>query len=235
MKIISSKLISLSVVTLALVFVSCIGSNDNDKDKDIIRVGSVRLLPNNLTLQVGQRYWAIDVEVNPMEAWDQRVDVKSSDEKVINITPVWGYWEYNAISRPGPVISSVIVEALRTGNATITATSHDGNKIGTCYVAVVPANTGIAISDSGNQAIVLKGNPSGNGHGEIDTIDVMNWLGYNPEQKFMWTSSDDKVATIIPDRLGHQAKVYSWLLGTATITVTTESGEEIVNFYVTVY
>ncbi len=131
---------------------------------------------------------------NPSNASDKKVTWSSSDNDIATVT------------------DTGLVSGKKEGVATITVKTNDGGYVAYCKVSVEIPPTSVKLSDS---AISLK-------VGSDDRVNHLLTATVEPaeaKQNVLWTSFDDKVATV--DENGLVTAVAG---GTAIITCTTKSG-----------
>ena len=87
----------------------------------IVAVTGVTVSPSNLSLTVGEGTITLTATIAPDNATNQNVKWKSSDESIALVN------------------STGVVAPVSAGNAVITATTEDGDKIDFCMVTVSPA------------------------------------------------------------------------------------------------
>ena len=101
------------------------------------------------------------------------------------------------------------VTAVKAGTATITVTTENGGKTATCEVSVIAPVSGVSLNKTNLELI------EGSSETLLATITPSNAAN----KKVTWSSSNSSVATV-----DDNGKVTAVMVGTATITVTTEDG-----------
>lgn len=141
---------------------------------------------------------SLTATVTPSDAWNTTVTWTSSNTAVAKVS--------------GSTGKTVTVTAVADGNAVITATTADG-KTATCAITVADLPvTGLTIEADSDMVAVG------------DTIGVTAMLepANAANQKVIWTSSDETVATV--HVYGSNAVVYGVSPGEVTITATSDDG-----------
>ena len=115
----------------------------------VVNVTSVKVDPTNFALFVGQSA-TLKAIVLPSNATDKSVSWLSSNTNVVTVEAATG-----------------VVAGIASGTANVTATSTDGNIVGTCTVNVLASNTGTGT----NLNLIL--NP-----GFEDAAPMSNWLDW---------------------------------------------------------
>lgn len=154
-----------------------------------IPVTGVTITPPTLELEVGETKPLV-VTVAPENATDKTYVWTSGDPSVVTV-------------------ADDVATAVGVGNATLTATTTDGNFTATCAVTVSDVSvTGITISPA--SATI----PTG--MSQKLTVQVLPDNAAN--KRYTWTSSDPTVAAVAFD------EVTAYTEGTATLTATTADG-----------
>jgi uncharacterized protein YjdB len=173
-----------------------------------IPVAGVQLDKTNITLIVGNVDTLTPI-FQPANASDKGVAWQSSDPSVVRS-------EGNGV-----------VRAMALGSATITVTTHDGNRVAACAVAVLGEDEAVRVTGVSldNASLTL-------GVGGSGTL-VATVLPANATNKSVsWTSSNLGVASVVSG--GAAAAVNARDAGAATITVTTSDGGKTATCAVTV-
>lgn len=154
-----------------------------------IPVTGITVTPSTLELEVGETN-SLVVTVAPENASDKTYTWLSSDPSVVTV-------------------ADDMVTAVGTGNATLTATTNDGNFTATCAVSVSEVSvTGITIAPA--SATI----PTG----MSQKLTVQITPDNAAEKRYTWTSSNPEVATVAFD------EVTAYSEGTTTLTATTIDG-----------
>ena len=169
-----------------------------DSSITVIHPEGVTLTPASDTIAVGATK-ALTATVTPEDAADKSITWSSSDTNIATVSDLGE------------------VTAIAEGNATITATTVDGNKTATSAITIIQASaedvevTGITVTPT-----ILTV--------EIDDTVIIE-ATIIPEnatnQKITWTSSNPEIATV-----SDVGEVKGIKKGTVTITATTEDGSK---------
>lgn len=153
----------------------------------------------------------ITARVAPPDATDPRLTWATSDDAVATVATTAG--------------NTATILAHRAGNATISATTHDGRFGASCDVDVTGADlpgvpvTGVSLDRAADALLSLEAGAPGTSDTLVATVapaDATN-------QTVTWTTSDGAVVTL-GAATGRAVKVTGLAPGTATITATTEDG-----------
>lgn len=135
----------------------------------------------------------LTANVTPTNAWNKKVNWTSSDPTTVKVTPVGD--------------TSVYVEGLKTGTATITGITEDGNKTKSCVVTVsdsVKHVTGMSIKEAGAEtdAITIDLNDLTSVEAAVLPADADNqgiiWSIANADKEYVQiTSTNGGAQTII--------------------------------------
>ena len=125
-----------------------------------IAVTDISLLPNEITLRVGDPSYPLTAVFTPENATNKTVTWLSSDTSIASV-----------------VLGRVTARA--EGTAIITVTTVDGRHTATCVVTVLPRTVNIITPDAEQQlTIVAYGNAIHiSGHTDRETISIYNMLG----------------------------------------------------------
>lgn len=157
----------------------------------IIPVTSVSLDHTELTIDAGD-VKTLKAEVLPSDATNKKVNWSSSDESIVTV-------------------NAGKVTAVAIGEATVTATTEDGNKTAECLVTVVKPI--ISVTKVTLDKTTLNLYPD-----ETETLSATVFPSDADNKEVLWSSSDDSVVRVI------NGKLTALKAGTATITVTTVDG-----------
>ncbi len=155
-------------------------------------IADMSISQNAITLNVGSIY-LLTVSISPSNATNKNVSWVSSDTAIA------------AVSMSGQVTG------IGPGNATITVTSEDGNKVATCVVTVLKWNTYtsfnsslvnnsvncIAIDNEGNKWFSY----GINGGAGVTKFDGTNWTAYNSSNSGL---ASNEVTCIAIDKQGNK-------------------------------
>lgn len=155
-----------------------------------IAVQSIAINKESIVLQP-QQTETLEVIITPSNATDQRVKWKSSNWDVVDVDRNTG-----------------VVKALANGEATITATSFDGDKTATCVVKVVTPVESITLS---SEKLVLI-------PGAKENLVATILPATASDKSVEWTSSNEEVVTV------ENGEVTAIAAGEATITATADNG-----------
>ena len=175
---------AIAFLSVLLCFAGC------NKEKEEVSVTGVTLNKQTLTLALG------DVEtlkalVLPENATDRRYLWSTEDETIAFISYIGE------------------VKGISIGTTTVSATTLDGGKVGSCVVTVVPVEvTGVSLNKT---SITL-------GLGEVEKLQAIFKPANATNKNCEWTSSDETVATV------EGGSVTGVGGGEAVITVTTVDG-----------
>ena len=170
----------------------------------VIPVDSVSLNESALTLEVGGSEKLL-ASILPENATDKAISWSSSDASVASVD------------------NDGLVSALKVGNATITATTNDGNKVATCTVTVNEAVPVVHVT-----SISLDKEELGLKVGDKYTF-VTTILPENASDKSVtWVSESSSVVSV------SNGVITALKTGTAKIVVTTNDGELSASCLVTV-
>ena len=165
--------------------------------KAVIPVESISLDKTETSLKIGETT-ALKATVLPENATDKTFSWSTSNKDVATVD------------------GNGLVTAVGEGQATITATTKDGNKTASCVVSVskpapvVVAVTGVTL-DKSEAALKI---------GETATLKATVAPENATNKNVSWTSSDEAVATV------KDGVITAVAAGKATITVTTEDGQK---------
>jgi uncharacterized repeat protein (TIGR02543 family) len=152
-------------------------------------VTGVNLNKTTASLDVGKTETLIAI-VTPSTATNRRVTWESSDKTVATVS------------------GGGLVTGIKTGTATITVTTADGNKTATCTVIVPVHVTNVSMNKPSASLDV----------GKTETLTATVAPPNATYQEVIWTSNKESVATV------SGGVVTGLSAGTAIITVTTEDG-----------
>ena len=186
----------------ALLFTAC-QKESKEKPQNPIPVTGVSLNINELTLVPGDSTTLI-VTVQPDNATNKTVTWTSSNPEAATVT-VTGK-----------------ITAVIDGEATITATTHDGGKTDSCVVSVkknLIHVTGVSLNT--NELTLVAG--------DTETLTATVQPDDATNKTVTWTSSNPEAATVTDDGLGTAIAK-----GTAIITATTQDGGKTASCVVTV-
>ena len=155
-----------------------------------IAVESIAISKESVVLQP-QQTEQLEVIITPSNATDQRVKWKSSNWDVVDVDRNTG-----------------VVKALVNGEATITATSFDGDKTATCVVKVVTPVESITLS---SEKLVLI-------PGAKENLVATILPATASDKSIEWTSSNQEVVTV------ENGEVTAIAAGEATITASADNG-----------
>ena len=162
--------------------------------KSAIPVESVELVPGSLSMETGSSY-LLSAVVCPVNATKKSVTWCSSNTGVATVS------------------SSGRVTAVSKGSAIITATANDGSgKCGCCQVAVTGDALVRMITVSKSSLTLIEGKSS--------YLSCTVYPTYAANQTVVWSSSNIKVATVVPNT----GLVMAQNVGSATITATAQDG-----------
>ena len=181
-------------MALAVVFTGCQGSDPDEpeKPKDV-NVTGISLDRTDISMVEGETT-TLTATVTPSNATDKSIT-----------------WTSNAPEVAG-VNDNGKVNAIKAGEATITATTKDGGKTATCKIVVKAATVAVTGVTLDKTDISLE-----NGKSEALAATVLPTEATN--KNVTWSSDKPEIATV--DASG---KVSAVAIGEATITVTTEDG-----------
>lgn len=170
-------------------------SKDNDKMTDSVtltiyrKVTGVTLNENSLNMTAGDNDVTLVATVAPDNATDKSVTWTSSDEKVVTV-------------------ADGTLTAVAAGDAVITVTTKDGGYTATCNVHAYAQVEDIAVSGDKTEIRIS------------ETLQLgATVTPANADQAVVWTSSDDKIATVSAEGL-----VTGVAEGDVTITATAADG-----------
>jgi len=164
------------------------------KTASIINVTGINLNEENISMNVGDSD-ILTVTITPDNATNQNVTWSSSDESIVTVN------------------SEGEIEGLSSGDATITATTKDGNKKATCEITVIAIEDDIPIVNVESVSLDRKIISMKVGENEILTATI------NPNdatnKNLIWDSNNESVLTV--DQSGRIVAVNP---GLSDITVT---------------
>jgi len=170
------------------------------KTAPIINVTSINLDEENISMNVGDSD-ILTVTITPDNATNQSVTWSSSDESIVTVN------------------SEGEIEGVSSGDATITATTKDGNKKATCEITVIAVEDDTPIVNVESVSLDRKIISMKVGENEILTATI------NPNdatnRNLIWNSSNESVLTI--DQSGRITAVSS---GSSDITVASTDGNK---------
>lgn len=137
----------------------------------------------------------LSVIYNPQNATNKKVTWKSSNNAVVTVS------------------SSGLVTAVSKGSATITVISNDGGYVATCKVTVEEISKKVTDIKLNKKEITLLA-------GKTETIIATIIPDYAENKKIIWTSSDERKATV------ENGKITAISPGTVEIKATTEDGNK---------
>lgn len=149
---------------------------------------------------------SLDMSVGETVKLTATVEPSDADNKGVS-------WKSSA-SDVATVDNNGNVNAVKAGTATITVTTKDGEKTAACQVTVNPAYvpvTGVTLNKT--SLTLVKGSE--------ETLVATVLPGDASNKKVSWKSSNTNVATV-----DDNGKVTALIVGTATITVTTDEGNK---------
>ena len=178
---------------------SCGGGDDPINDvtptPKTVKVESVSLSKTTLSIEEGGEQ-TITVTISPSNATNKKYTLTSSDSNIITV------------DEDGKV------KAIKSGEATITVTTTDGNKTATCKVTITPKvipvekinleKTELSLEEESEMTITYTLTPDN----ATDT-------------SVTWSSSDSTIVAV--DEIG---KIIAVKAGEATVTVTTSDGSK---------
>ena len=181
-------------------------SNENNKTatctvKVVKTAEGVELSEQARTIFVGESF-VLSATVLPLEAYYRTVKWSTSDESVATVN------------------ENGVVTAVKSGTATITATTDDGSFTADCVVTTLQKATGIEMSETEKRVLV--------GENFSLTATVLPLDCYN--KNVAWTSDKEDIAKV--DETG---KVTTFAPGVAVITAKSEDGSFTVSCTVTVH
>jgi len=170
------------------------------KTAPIINVTGINLNEENISMNVGDSD-ILTATITPDNATNQNVTWSSSDESIVTAN------------------SEGEIEGISSGDATITATTKDGNKKATCEITVVAVEDDTPIVNVESVSLDRKIISMKVGENEILTATI------NPNdatnKNLIWNSSNESVLTV--DQSGRIVAVSS---GSSDITVTSIDGNK---------
>lgn len=167
-----------------------------------VKVTGITLAAEQATVKEKKEY-TILATISPLNATNMNVIWTSSDESVATVRKDTDYLEILNVRG--------IINTLKPGTTTITATTEDGGFSATCVLTVkeLVHVTGVTLSA---ESLKLEKDATKKLYAYLEPS--------NPENdKVSWTSSDESIATVSDTGL-----VTAISAGEATITVTTEDG-----------
>lgn len=179
-------------ILFSLIFALCI-TFSCEKEDPVIKVTAVSVSENSLTMTEGDIN-KLHVSINPEKATNKKVTWKSSNVSIA------------FVDQNGEIVAN------KSGNATITVTSEEGNKTATCSVTVEPKTipvTGISL----NKILLTLVE----GDSEILTASIEP--SHSTDKKIVWESSNNETASV-----DNNGKISAHKKGTAKITATSEDG-----------
>jgi hypothetical protein len=196
------------------------GSWDNPNDADGSAPGVQSVVLDKTDLSLTSNAGILTASIRPTTAINQKLIWNSSDPSIATVGA------NGMIVGQATDTKTVTVTAKKDGTATITATSADGNKVGSCIVAVTGTSVTTVVLPE-HLDIATSGNAANTGKGQLSAV-------VSPEsainKSIIWLSDNTAVATvsdsgqIIPT--GPVGTVHitatsldSGVVGTCTVTV----------------
>ncbi len=171
------------------------------KTKKVVSVDQISINTNNLNMIIGETYNLVS-NISPSDAYNKNVRWSSTNSSVVKVD------------------NNGKVTALKSGSATVTVTTDDGNKTASCYITVDTIKVeSITISD--NNIVLTKGN-SKKVSANVSPSNATN-------KKVIWSSENSSIAKVDSD-----GKITGVNKGVTTITATTEDGGKTASCLVTV-
>ena len=168
----------------------------------VVNVTGIALSKTFLDIKIGLGF-TLTAIISPSNATNKNVIWKSSDSSIATVT------------------MSGVVKGIKKGNATITATSLDGNKMATCRISVTDSVAVKSVMLNIKTETIKKGK-------SLNLKATINPSSAT-DKSVTWISSNTKVATVT-----QKGMVTGIKAGTATITVTTKDGNKKASCKVTV-
>lgn len=157
---------------------------------------------------------SLDMAVGETVKLTAIVEPSDADNKGVN-------WKSSATD-VATVDNNGNVKAVKAGTATITVTTNDGEKTATCQVTVNAAHVPVTGVTLNKTSLTLT-------KGSNETLVATVAPGDASNKNVTWKSSNTNVATV-----DDNGKVTALIVGTATITVTTDEGNKTASCTVTV-
>lgn len=179
-------------VLFSLIFALCI-TFSCEKEDPVIKVTAVSVSENSLTMTEGDIN-KLHVSINPEKATNKKVTWKSSNVSIV------------FVDQNGEIVAN------KSGNATITVTSEEGNITATCSVTVEPKTipvTGISLNKISLTLI----------EGDSEILTALIEPSHSTDKKIVWKSSNNETASV-----DNNGKISAHKKGTAKITATSEDG-----------
>jgi uncharacterized protein YjdB len=157
------------VGTVSIVVSSVDGSKSDTCKVTVTPLAVTNVTVSNKTISIVRKNSAtITATINPIEADNQTISWKSTDESIATV-------------------SNGVISALKTGSVSIVAITNDGGYSDTCKVKVTPiVVTGVTVSDK--TLSIIKGS-TGTITATVNPSDADN-------KNVTWKSTDESVATV---------------------------------------
>ena len=170
------------------------------KTASIINVTGINLNEENISMNVGDSD-ILTVTITPDNATNQNITWSSSDESIVTVN------------------SEGEIEGISSGDATITATTKDGNKKATCEITVVAVEDDIPIVNV--ESVSLDRKIISMKVGENETLTAIVNPNDATNKNLIWDSSNESVLTV--DQSG---RIVAVSYGTSDVTVTSIDGNK---------